>query len=54
MGGNALYPNLMIEYDLLSRGVSDPNKYREILETRLALKHAGKKKEQAPYKIVLR
>lgn len=50
---SSLYPNLMIEYDLLSRGVSDPNKYREILETRLALKHAGKKKEQAPYKIVL-
>lgn len=49
----SLYPNLMLEYNLLSRGVRDPKKYREILETRLALKHAGKKKEQAPYKIVL-
>lgn len=50
----SLYPSIMIEYNLLSRGVKEPKKYSDILEKRLELKRAGKKKEQAPYKIVLR
>lgn len=47
------YPSLMIEYNLLSRNVTKPEKFKEIYDTRVALKQAGKKKEQAPYKIVL-
>ena len=50
---NSYYPSLMIEYDLLTRNCKDKNRYREIYEKRLALKRAGKKAEQAPYKIVL-
>lgn len=50
---NSYYPSLMIEYDLLTRNCRDKNRYREIYEKRLALKRAGKKAEQAPYKIVL-
>lgn len=47
------YPSLMIRYDLLSRTVKDKNVYKEIYDKRVALKKAGKKKEQAPYKIIL-
>lgn len=50
---NSYYPSLMIEYNLLTRNCRDPKRYREIYEKRLALKHTGKKAEQAPYKIVL-
>ena len=46
------YPALMIEYDFLSRNVSDKNKYVEIRDTRLKLKHELDPKEK-PYKIVL-
>lgn len=48
----SFYPALMIEYGFISRNISNPNKYREIRDTRLELK---KKKDpkQAPYKIVL-
>lgn len=46
------YPALMIEYDFISRNISNPNKYREIRDTRLKLK-AEKNPMQAPYKIVL-
>lgn len=49
----SFYPSLMIEYDFLSRNVRDKSKYKEIYDIRMDLKHAGKKKEQAPYKIVL-
>lgn len=49
----SLYPSLMIEYNLLSRAVKEPSKYTDILNKRLELKKAGKKKEQAPLKIVL-
>jgi hypothetical protein len=48
----SFYPALMIEYDYISRNVQDPNKYREIRDTRLKLK-AEKNPMQAPYKIVL-
>jgi hypothetical protein len=47
------YPSLMIVYDLLSRTVKDKARFKEIYDKRVALKAAGKKKEQAPYKIVL-
>lgn len=47
------YPSLMIEYGLLTRNCSNPEKYKEIYNTRVKLKNEGKKKEQAPYKIVL-
>lgn len=47
------YPSLMIEYNFLSRNVRHPEKFKEIYDVRVNLKRAGKKKEQAPYKIVL-
>lgn len=47
------YPSLMIEYDFLTRNCSDKNKFKEIYDKRVGLKKAGKKKEQAPYKICL-
>lgn len=49
---NSFYPAIMIEYDLLSRNVSDKNKYREIRDLRLKYKKE-KNPLQAPYKIVL-
>ncbi len=47
------YPLLMLTYGFLTRNSRTPEKFREIYETRVALKRAGKKKEQAPYKIVI-
>lgn len=47
------YPSLMIIYKFLSRNVRHPEKFKEIFDVRVGLKRAGKKKEQAPYKIVL-
>ena len=49
----SFYPSIMIHYDMLSRNVSDKSVYKQIYDTRVALKKAGKKKEQAPYKIIL-
>ena len=49
----SLYPSEMIQFDLLSRSAKNKEFYREIYEKRLKLKAEGKKKEQAPYKIVL-
>ncbi len=46
------YPSLMIEYDYLSRNVSDKTKYKEIRDTRYKLKEEGNPMEQ-PYKLVL-
>lgn len=43
----------MIEYDLLSRNVKDKSVFKQIYDKRVALKKSGKKKEQAPYKIIL-
>lgn len=45
-----LYPTLMIKYGLLSRAVTTPEKFKEILETSLRLKAEKKKKEREPYK----
>lgn len=49
----SFYPSIMIHYDMLSRNVSDKNVYKQIYDTRVALKKAGKKAEQAPYKLIL-
>ena len=46
------YPALMIEYGWGSRNMSNPDKYREIRDTRIKLKNE-KNPLQAPYKIVL-
>ena len=47
------YPSIMIVYDFLTRNCKDKSKFKEIYDKRVALKKAGKKKEQAPYKIIL-
>ena len=47
------YPSLMIKYGFLTRNSLTPEKFKEIYDTRVALKKAGKKEKQAPYKIVL-
>lgn len=48
---NSMYPNLLINLN----GLVDKTKlYKEILDYRLKLKHEGKKKEQAPYKLILK
>lgn len=49
----SFYPSLMLEYDFQSRNIRDRNKYKDIYDTRMKLKHEGKKKEQQPLKIVL-
>lgn len=49
----SFYPSIMIRYDMLSRNVQDKSVYKKIYDMRLALKKAGKKREQAPYKIIL-
>ena len=48
----SLYPSIMIEYNYLSRNVTEPEKYKEIREKRLKLKKE-KNPMQKPYKIVL-
>ena len=45
-----LYPTIMIVYQLLSRAVSDYEKFKDILHTSLRLKKEKKKKEREPYK----
>ena len=47
------YPSMMILYDFLTRNSQNPGRYGEIYNYRIELKKQGKKKEQAPYKIVL-
>lgn len=47
------YPSMMIFWNLLTRNSKHPEKYENIYRHRLKLKAEGKKKEQAPYKIVL-
>jgi len=46
------YPALMIEYNYLSRNVKNPDKFREIRDTRLKYK-LSKDKRQAPLKIII-
>ena len=47
------YPSLMLRYNWGSRNCPSLDKFKMIYDTRLKLKSEGKKKEQAPYKIVL-
>lgn len=47
------YPSEMLEYNFLTRNSTTPERYQSIYDTRVALKKAGKKKEQAPYKLIL-
>lgn len=48
------YPSIMIEYDFLTRNCGkNKQKFKQIYDKRVELKRAGKKKEQAPYKIIL-
>lgn len=47
------YPSMMIEWDLLTRRTQKPELFTEIYHKRIALKKAGKKREQQPYKIIL-
>ena len=47
------YPSIMIKYDFLTRNCKDKKKFKQIYDTRVELKRQGKKKEQAPYKIIL-
>jgi hypothetical protein len=47
------YPTLMIEYDFLTRNCRKKELFKDVYDKRVELKKAGKKKEQAPYKIVL-
>ena len=49
---SSFYPAIMIEYGFLSRNVANPEKFREIRDTRLKLKAEGNPMQQ-PYKIVL-
>ena len=45
-----LYPTLMIVYELLSRAVEEPERFKNVLDTSLRLKREGRKKEREPYK----
>lgn len=49
---SSLYPSIIIEYGLMSRGVQNVDKYREIRDTRIQLKKI-KDPRQLPMKIVL-
>lgn len=50
MDVNSMYPSILINLN----GLTDKTQtYKEILDYRLKLKREGKKKEQAPYKLIL-
>ena len=49
----SFYPRLMIWHDLLTRNAKKPERFKSIFNHRIQLKHEGKKKEQAPLKIVI-
>ena len=46
------YPSMLIAHGLVTRSARNDN-YKKVYDTRMALKKAGKKKEQAPYKKLL-
>lgn len=50
---NSYYPSQIIRYGFMTRNSNNPDRYEQIYHYRLQLKKEGKKKEQAPYKIVL-
>ena len=47
------YPSMLIAWDLVTRAARKPEQYKDVYDTRMQLKVAGKKKEQAPYKKLL-
>lgn len=47
------YPSIMIKYNFLTRNTDNKKRYTQVYDIRVQLKKEGKKKEQAPYKIVL-
>lgn len=47
------YPSMLIAWELVTRAATKPEQYKNVYDTRMALKAAGKKKEQAPYKKLL-
>lgn len=47
------YPSMLIAHGLITRAARHPEQYKNVYDTRMALKAAGKKKEQAPYKKLL-
>jgi DNA polymerase len=47
------YPSYLIAHQRITRAARKPEKYKEVYDTRMSLKAAGKKKEQAPYKKLL-
>ena len=49
----SFYPRLMIFHNLLTRNAKKPERFKNIFDRRMQLKHEGKKKEQAPLKIVI-
>lgn len=49
----SFYPRLMIFHNLLTRNSRKPERFKQIYDWRIDLKHQGKKKEQAPLKIVI-
>lgn len=49
---NSFYPSIIINYNLLSRNVSEPKKYKQIRDTRIELKK-NKDPKEYPLKIVL-
>lgn len=51
----SLYPHLLAlaVYNFISRNIKDKHKYKNTLDTRLELKHLGKKKEQLGLKLIL-
>lgn len=49
---SSFYPAIMIEYDLISRNVKNPDKFREIRDTRIAMKKEKDPQEKS-LKIVL-
>lgn len=51
MDVTSLYPTLMIEYNLLSRTVKHPEKFKKIYQKNLDLKAANQKAKREPYKL---
>lgn len=49
----SFYPRLIIWHNLLTRNAKKPERFKQIFDRRMQLKHEGKKKEQAPLKIVI-
>lgn len=47
------YPSIMIRHNLLTSRSKEPELFKQIYDKRVELKKAGKKLEQAPYKIIL-